>query len=314
MPVKRLSIMMACFFLCATLYMTLGARGSWDFVLPFRGAKLVALIIVGIAISTATVLFQTITYNRILTPSIMGFDALYILVLTLAVFVFGAQTVTRLPATAQFLFTTTLLLITALMLFGTLLTQTRQDLMRMILTGVVLGVLFRSITGVLQRMIDPNEYNVIQVNSYARFTQIDNDILGVAIVLTGGALVATWALRHRLDVLALGHDAAINLGENPGRGMFQVLAIVAVLVSVSTALVGPIAFLGLLVVSLAHLITPSPRHSVLLLSSALISMIVLVGGQLLLERVFVLATPLSVIVDVVGGMVFLALILRGAGK
>lgn len=300
--------------LCSVLYMTLGAKGSWGFILPFRGQKLAALILVGVSVSTATVLFQTISQNRILTPSIMGFDALYVLLLTVLVFMLGGQTYVKLPAIGQFLLNTVLLMGASVALFGTLLGRGRLDLMRMILTGIIFGVLFRSLTGFMQRMIDPNEYAVIQSGSFARFSQIDTALLGISTVLTIAALIVVWTMRHRLDVLALGHTAAVNLGEVPKPASFLVLVIVSLLVSVSTALVGPVAFLGLLVVSLAHQITPSPKHAILLPSAALISAIVLVGGQTILERVLALSTPLSVVVDVLGGLLFLILLLKGAPR
>ncbi len=311
---KRLILMGALLVLCAGLYMTLGAKGSWGFILPYRGQKLAALMLVGVSVSTATVLFQTITQNRILTPSIMGFDALYVLLLTLLVFVLGGQTYVQLPAIGQFLLNTGLLMAASVALFGSLLGRGRVDLMRMILTGIIFGVLFRSLTGFMQRMIDPNEYAVIQSGSFARFTQIETSLLGISTLLTFVALIAVWSIRHRLDVLALGHTGAVNLGENPKRATFLVLVLVALLVSVSTALVGPVAFLGLLVVSLAHLITPTPRHVILLPSAALVAMIVLVGGQTILERVLALSTPLSVVVDVLGGLLFLILLLKGTTR
>ena len=311
MHVKRIGFLALALTTCCLGYMTLGARAGWDFVLPFRGAKLAALLMVAVAVSTATVLFQTITRNRILTPSTMGFDALYVLILTGAVFFLGGRFVVQMPPMGIFAVNVVVLIAAALALFGTLLFQTRHDLMRMILTGIIFGTLFRSVTGMMQRMIDPNEFSVIQVASYARFSKIETELLTIAGALTLAAVVAAWAMRHRLDVLGLGHEAAVNLGEDPKRGQIQALVLVAVLVSVSTALVGPVAFLGLLVVSIAHLITPSPHHAVLLPSAALVSAIVLVGGQTVLERVLGLSTPLSVVVDVLGGLLFLALLLKG---
>lgn len=312
MPVRALGPLGLLLLACALSYMTLGARGNWEFILPFRGVKLVALLLVGCAISTATVLFQTITRNRILTPSIMGFDALYVLILTAAVYFLGSRTVGALPDVVQFLTTLVLLIIGALALFGTLLTSARNDLMRMILTGVIFAVLFRSLTTFLVRMIDPNEYSHIQAAQFARFNRIETDLLWVAGALCVMAMILTWRMRHRLDVLALGHDAAINLGEDPRRGQLQALVLISVLVATSTALVGPVAFLGLLVVNIAHLIAPTARHSVLLIASGLIAGIVLVGGQTILERVLALSTPLSVVIDLFGGLVFLMLILRGS--
>lgn len=311
---SRLVLMIVVLGICAMLFMTLGARGSWSFILPFRGAKLAALVLVGTAVSVSTVLFQTITQNRILTPSIMGFDALYVLILTVAVYFLGAQEFVRLPVTGVFAMNVILLIVASLILFGTLLGRVRQDLMRMILTGIIIGVLFNSLTAFIKRMIDPNEYSVVQIGSFARFNNIETDLLSLSTVLILLALIMIWRLRFRLDVLALGHDKAINLGENPKSGQIIVLILIAILVSISTALVGPVAFLGLLVVSLAHLITPTPYHGILLPSAALIASIVLVGGQMLLERVLLLSTPLIVVVDFVGGIVFLLLLIKGTKK
>lgn len=311
MYVNRLCILALVLGTCIAAYLTLGARGNWGFVLPFRGNKLVALLLVAMAVSTATVLFQTITQNRILTPAIMGFDALYVLILTVLIYVLGGQEFVRLPDVGQFLLNVSLMMLAAVALFGTLLARAGGDLMRMLLTGIIFAVLFRAITGFLQRVIDPNEYAVVQVSSFARFARVEVGLLGISGGLTCLALIAAWQMRHRLDVLALGSETAINLGEDPRRGQFQSLLIIAVLVSVSTALVGPLAFLGLLVVSIARLITPTSSHEILLPSAALISAITLVGGQLVLERFLGLSTPLIVVVDVIGGVVFLMMLLQG---
>ncbi|MGJ8558128.1 MAG: iron chelate uptake ABC transporter family permease subunit [Sulfitobacter geojensis] len=307
---KRLFLLATVLALCVVGYLLLGSRGNWGFVLAFRANKLAALLLVALSVSTATVLFQTITRNQILTPAVMGFDALYLLILTVLVFMLGAQDFVRLPELGQFVLNTVLTMAAALALFGTLLSRGGTDLFRMILTGIIFAGLFRSITSFLQRLIDPNDYVVVQSASFARFSRIDIGLLTLAAVLTVVALFAAWRMRHKLDVLSLGPEAATNLGEDPRRGMFTVLVIVSVLVSVSTALVGPLAFLGLLVVSVARQITPTVSHAMLLPSAALVSAITLVGGQLLLEHLLQLSTPLIVVVDVLGGLVFLTLLLR----
>ncbi len=296
---------------CSGLFMTLGAEGSWGFILPFRGTKLAALILVAVAVATSTLLFQTVTRNRILTPSIMGFDALYLLLLTGTIFTVGAQGYLQVSAIVQFLVTLAFLIAASLALYGTLLQDARQDLLRMILTGVILGGLFRSLIAFMSRMIDPSEFSIIQVHAYARFNDIDTDVLSIASLVCAIALALAWRMRHRLDVLALGHVASINLGEDPRRLQFETLILIAILVAASTALVGPVVFLGLLIVNLAYLITPTARHDVLLLSSALIGAIILIGGQVLLERALGLSAPLSVVIDLLGGLLFLTLLLRG---
>ena len=54
------------------LYMLYRLGGSWEFALETRAVKLAALLLTAIAVAVSTLLFQTLTKNRILTPSIMG--------------------------------------------------------------------------------------------------------------------------------------------------------------------------------------------------------------------------------------------------
>ena len=115
--------------------------GNRGFILGLRGTKLAALITVATAIGVATILFQTVAANRVLTPSIMGFDALYVLLQTALVVALGGAGLTALPAGPKFLAEIAVMTALAALLFGTLLLRGARDLPRMILTGVILGVL-----------------------------------------------------------------------------------------------------------------------------------------------------------------------------
>jgi len=296
------------------IFMTWGARGNWGFVLAFRGTKLLALLVVSAAIAVSTVLFQTITANRILTPSIMGFDALFLLFQAGLVFVLGGFGVTQLPSGLRFGMEFALLMGAALLLFGTLIGAARHDIHRLVLTGIIFGVLFRSLTSFIERLIDPNEFAVVQSSSFASFNSFDADLLRYCVPLCVLGIAAAWHYRRELDVIALGRDHAINLGLNHKRAVLIILIIIALLVSVSTALAGPVTFFGLLVASLAHLIVRSHRHALLLPAASLCAGTVLVGGQAITERVLSLSVPLSVAVEFLGGLVFLTLILRGTQR
>ncbi|WP_336055697.1 iron chelate uptake ABC transporter family permease subunit [Nitratireductor sp. CH_MIT9313-5] len=296
------------------IFMTWGARGNWGFVLAFRGTKLLALLVVSAAIAVSTVLFQTITANRILTPSIMGFDALFLLFQAGLVFVLGGFGVTQLSSGLRFGMEFALLMGAALHLFGTLIGAARHDIHRLVLTGIIFGVLFRSLTSFIERLIDPNEFAVVQSSSFASFNSFDADLLRYCVPLCVLGIAAAWHYRRELDVIALGRDHAINLGLNHKRIVLIILTIIALLVSVSTALAGPVTFFGLLVASLAHLVMRSHRHALLLPAASLCAGIVLVGGQAITERVLSLSVPLSVAVEFLGGLVFLTLILRGTQR
>lgn len=296
------------------LFMTLGARGSWSFVLPFRGVKLFGLALVGIAIALSTVMFQTIINNRILTPSIMGFDALYALIQTILVFMFGAADVSAFDKRLMFVAETGLMLLFAMLLYRWLFSATSRSLHLLLLVGIVFGVLFRSISGFMQRIIDPTEFLILQDRLFASFNSIDQTLLVISTIILGGCIVASWLMLPKLDVLALGREHAIALGLNHRLMVSITLLLVIVMVSVSTALVGPVSFFGLLVANLAYLLMPTARHAIILPTAALLGIIFLAGGQVILERVFGLDTALSVVIEFVGGIFFLLLVIRGAAR
>ncbi len=298
----------------ATCFMTIGVRGNWDFVLPFRGAKLLGLVLVAVAIAVSTVMFQTITGNRILTPSIMGFDALYVLIQTVLVFFIGATRVAGFDAHLMFGVEIGLMLVFATLLYRRLFAATVHSLHLLLLIGIVFGVFFRSIAGFLQRVIDPTEFLILQDRLFASFNSIDRTLLAVSALIVAGCCGAAWRMAPVLDVLALGRERAIGLGVNHRRMVAVTLAIVTLLVAVSTALVGPVAFFGLLVANLAYLLLPTARHAVILPAAAALAVIFLVGGQVILERVFAFDTALSVVIEFVGGLVFLLLVIRGAAR
>lgn len=295
-------------------FLTVGARGRWDFVLAFRGVKLAAIVLVGVAVATAAVIFQTIVQNRILTPSIMGFDALYSLIQTSVVFFIGARGLGFGDQRLAFAVDVCAMIGFALLLYGWLLADERRSLHMMLLVGVVMAAVFRSSTSFMERVIDPNDFVVLQDRLFANFNTVRRELLVPAAIAVLAVLVAVWRLLPRLDVMLLGREAAIGLGVDHRRVTMQVLALVAILTSVSTALVGPITFLGLLVANFAYVIVPGFRHIHIVPAAAFIAVITLAGGQLVLERVFALNAALPMVIEFVGGAVLIALLIRSSRR
>lgn len=298
----------------AALFLTLGARGSWSFVLSFRGVRLLALCTVAFAIAVSTVLFQTITENRILTPAIMGFDALFVLVQTMLVFALGQSALVEIDPLWRFAVNVAVMAGFSWALFRWLFLREMHSLHELVLVGIVLGILFRSLANFLQRILDPNAFQVLQDTLFASFSRADTALLGLALALIGATSLVLWRIGHRFDVLALGRSHAISLGVDHHRTVMVLLVCVSVLVSVSTALVGPVTFFGLLVASLARALVGDSRHRFVLPAAVLLAIVTLVGGQTILERVFRFDTALSIIVEFLGGLVFLLLVLRGAAR
>lgn len=310
MPTRKLLLMSMALVVSMVLFMTVNAQGQWDFVLSFRGAKLLALLVVAYAIAISTILFQTITANRILTPYIMGFDSLYLLIQTVLIFSFGGLGYATMAYGSKFGIEVGLMLLASIVLFSSLFLKASEDLYRMVLTGVILGVLFRSLTSFLQRVIDPEEFAVVQSASFAQFNLVRTELLGLSLVVVGIVSLLIWHYRHKLDVIALGREQAINLGINYKQSLIFILFLIAVLVAVSTALVGPVSFFGLLVSGIVYPVMKTYRHAVLIPAAFLIGALILVIGQLVFEHVLGLQAVLSVVVEFLGGIVFIIFLLR----
>ncbi|MBD0415402.1 iron chelate uptake ABC transporter family permease subunit [Oryzicola mucosus] len=305
---NRIAILAALSVLSVIAFLTIGLRGNIGFVLELRAIKLVALLQVGVSIAVSTVIFQTVTGNRIVTPSIMGLDALYLFGQMALVFALGGLGYSALNPQIKFAGEVLVLMALACALLLPML-RSRLDMGLMLLAGVVFGVLFRSLHSLLARLIDPNEFAVVQGASFANFNAVRTDLLAFASVLTVAALILAWRARHVLDVVSLGSDTATGLGITWSRTVAGLLVLVSALVAVSTALVGPVAFFGLLVVALAERIVNTRRHAVLLPAAALTGIVILVGGQTLFQHWLGSSSTLGVVIEFFGGIAFLLLLL-----
>ncbi len=313
-PVLMLMFLSALAILLMALFMTVGARGDWSFILAFRGKKLAALVMVGFAIAVSTVAFQTVTANRILTPALMGFDALYILMNSVLVFLFGSLTIVAADPIMLFMLNVAAMVGFALLLFRFLFSDSTRSLLLVLLVGIILGTLFRSLTDFTLRLIDPNEFIVLQDFFFANFNTVNADLLWVSAIIILVVSAVGVSRLHALDVITLGRDQAINLGVDHTREVGITIVLVTVLVSVSTALVGPVTFFGLLVANLAYVLIRDHRHVFIMPAAALLAVICLIGGQMLLERLLNFDSSLSIVIEFAGGLVFIFLLLRGAAR
>jgi iron complex transport system permease protein len=291
------------------VFLTIGARGPWAFVLSFRGQRLAALLVVAAAGAMATIAFQAITRNRILTPSIVGFDALFALMQTALVFFVGAAAVSRMDGRLLFLFELAAMLGFAWMIRRGLFDAASRGLTTLLLVGVVFGLLFRSVAGLMQRLMDPGEFVVLQDRLFASFNLVAPELLGLAAALTIAGGAALWRMGPALDVLALGREQATALGLEWRSLVGAAFLLAVALTALSTALVGPVTFFGLLAANAAYALAPIQTVRWTAPMAALAGAIMLVGGQTLLERALGWNGALGMVVELVGGAALLVLLL-----
>ena len=311
---KKMIVMFVLFILAAALYMTLGVifenQKLFEYSMKIRTPKLIAMMITAYAIGSAAIVFQSIINNTIVTPCLLGMDALYTMIHTILVFILGSGSALVVNANCSFLIDLVIMGVTATIIYSYLFKKTKHNVLYVLLIGTVLTSLFSSIQSTMTRIMDPNEYDTLLTTLVASFSNVNSEIMILSITVL---LIVAIALRKELyilDVLTLGKEQAINLGVDYDASIRKLLLGVTLYIAVATAMVGPLAFLGLIIANLSRQLLRTYRHTQLISGSVLFGMIILIGGQLIVEKIFVYAIPVSVFITLFGGMYFLYLLLR----
>ena len=310
---KKLLILALLVLLAAAAYMLVEVNFEneklFRYAMRLRTPKLIVMLITAFAIGGASIVFQSIINNTIVTPCLLGMNSLYTLIHTAVVFFAGTGSFLALNANASFAVDVVLMGLAATVIYGWLFQKTRHNVLYVLLIGTVLSSFFSSIQTTLTRIMDPNEYDTLLTTLVASFSNVNSEIILLSILLLYAVIFVLRKDLMLLDVLTLGKEQAINLGVDYDRSIRRLLLGVTLCIAVATAMVGPISFLGLIIANLARQFLKTYRHTQLILGSALFGMIVLVGGQLLVEHVFTYSIPVSVFITVGGGLYFLYLLL-----
>lgn len=310
---RKLLIVAAIVLICAAGYMLVGVNFAepklFAYSMKIRIPKLLVMLITAFSIGGASLVFQSVINNTIVTPCLLGMNSLYTLIHTAVVFFFGSSSVVAVNANLSFAVDVVLMGIVATVIYSWIFKKTKHNVLYVLLVGTVLTSFFGSIQTTLTRVMDPNEYDSLLNTLVASFSNINSEIIVFSVLLLAGVIFALRKELALLDVLTLGKEQAINLGVDYDRCIRRLLLGVTICIAVATAMVGPISFLGLIIANLSRQLLKTFRHTQLVLGSALFGMIVLVGGQLIVERVYSYAVPVSVFITVGGGIYFLYLIL-----
>ncbi|EAL1170757.1 iron ABC transporter permease [Campylobacter coli] len=307
---KKILILAFLTLIMALVFVFAGLKDFDEYALKNRFLQIAAIVIVAICIAISTVIFQTLCNNKILTPAIIGLDSLYMLLQSALVFSLGSANLSVYRNDINFLITLACMVVFSLGLYKILFSSDKSIYLIMLL-GLIFGTLFSTLSSFFEILIDPDEFMIIQGRMFASFDNVAFDVLALVYIVT--LLSFIWIFRYMkfLDPLSLGKDLSINLGINYQKISKHLMIIIAILTSISTALVGPITFLGLLVVNITYELFKTAKHSILLLACILISILALLGGVFFVSRIFDYNTTISVIINFLGGIYFIYLVLKG---
>ncbi|AOA05043.1 MULTISPECIES: iron chelate uptake ABC transporter family permease subunit [Pseudomonas] len=299
--------------LLALVFVFLGAGMDIEYVIPRRLTRLGAMVIGGVCIAWSSITFQTLTGNRILTPAIMGYEAVYLLLQALLVLLLGTSSVVLLGIHGNFLLSVVVMLAYSWGIHRWLFRDGNSNVYTLLLVGLVLTLVIGTFTQFVQLKVSPGEFSVLQSFSLASFNRVQPpQLLYGALVVAAVALVGRKSLAT-LDVLSLGRDQAISLGVDYRHSVRLHLALIAALVAVSTSLLGPTAFMGIFVANSTYALARTFRHRVTLALGSAVAIGLFIAAQLLVEHVFNYTTTVGILINLLCGGYFLVLMVRTRG-
>ena len=279
----------------------------------WRLPTLICMVIASVAIGVATLIFQSIVNNRIVTPALLGMNSIYSFLHTAAVFVFGTGSALYLNANLSFAADLISMGVVGTLIYWYLFKKTGHNILNIMLIGTVLSSFFGSVQTAMVRVMNPDEYDALLTTLVADFNNVGGEIIVFAIAALAAIGFVLRKDMKLLDVITMGRDQAINLGVDYDNTIRRLIFGVVLCMAVATATIGPVSFLGLIVANLSRQIFRTYRHSHLIAGASLLGMLALIGGQLVSQHVFHFTVPVSTFVTIAGGVYFLYLLLSRKG-
>lgn len=288
---------------------------SSDTVWELRSTRAVGGVLVGATLGVAGVLLQALLRNPLASPDLMGLSSgagLAVMVSTFLAYKVSGElspmVATAVPA-----------MVGAFAVLGLVygLSQKRGliDPVTMVLVGVVISIICGSATVLVQNLLPDRGM------SSARWFmgRLGDDYGWGELAIAGGisGVVLVWAawLGRAMDTASVSPDEARSLGVELGRLRAFEFVGAGVLTALSVVLAGPIGFVGLVCPHAVRLLA-GPGHRVVVIGSALAGVVVVVGADAAIKALpmDIGRLPLGVVTSVIGGPVFLGLLMKGRGR
>lgn len=314
---KKIKLLLLIVSIISILYLTLFSNIDniklFKYILSLRMPTLLVMAISALAIGSASIIFQSIINNRIVTPCLLGMNSLYTLIHTSVMFILGSGSIIAVNSNLSFIVDLIIMSITAALIYSYIFKKTGNNILYVLLIGTVLSSFFGSVQSTMIRMMDPNEYDTLLTTLVADFNNVNSEVILISVILLILLFIFLYKDLLLLDVITLGKDQAINLGVDYDYTVRRLLLGVVLCIAIATAMVGPISFLGLILANLSRQLFKTHKHIYLISGASLMGIIAIIGGQIISQHIFSYSVPISTFITISGGIYFLYLLLFTKG-
>ncbi|MGG5324922.1 iron ABC transporter system permease [Enterococcus pernyi] len=276
---------------------------SMQLLLATRFPRTICLVLVGATSSICGLIMQHLTQNKFVSPTTAGtMDSARLGILVVMLFLPNASLWIRSATAFLFAFAGTLLFLS----FARFFPQKNQLMLPLI--GVMLGNIIGSAATFFayQFQLVQNMSSWLQGN-FATVMRGNYELLYVTIPL----LLILSFFAYQFTIVGLGESFAVNLGMNYRNMQLLGIGLVSLASAITLIMVGTIPFLGVIIPNITAKLYGDQVHKTLGITAIFGSIFLLICDMIARLVIFPYEIPVSVIVGIIGGLIFLYLLVRG---
>ncbi|MDB7102085.1 ABC transporter permease [Enterococcus mundtii] len=276
---------------------------SMQLLLATRFPRTICLVLVGATSSICGLIMQHLTQNKFISPTTAGtMDSARLGILVVMLFLPNASLWIRSATAFLFAFAGTLLFLS----FARFFPQKNQLMLPLI--GVMLGNIIGSAATFFayQFQLVQNMSSWLQGN-FATVMRGNYELLYVTIPL----LLILSFFAYQFTIVGLGESFAVNLGMNYRNMQLLGIGLVSLASAITLIMVGTIPFLGVIIPNITAKLYGDQVHKTLGITAIFGSIFLLICDMIARLVIFPYEIPVSVIVGIIGGLIFLYLLVRG---
>lgn len=283
-------------------YSILDSEDGWDMFFTTRVPRTVALVLAGAAMAMSGLVMQLLTQNRFVEPTTTGTTEWAGLGLLFSLILFPhASVLVKMIISVLFAFVGTMVF------FAFLRRVALRSSLIVPIIGIMLGAVVSAVSSYVALATDTlQQLGIWFMGSFTSVYEGQYEVLWIVLLV----LLAVYFYADKLTVAGLGEDIATNIGLNYQRMILLGTGLIAVATGVVTVVVGALPFLGLIVPNVVSMVRGDDLRSnlpwVCLLGIATVTLCDLIGRIIIAP----FEMPVSVILGVVGAIVFVVLIVR----
>lgn len=271
-----------------------------------RIPRLMAALLAGASLAMSGMLLQSIFNNPLAGPYILGINSGASLMV--AVFLLSGVFVPflNLGIIGAAMLGAFIASIIMIFLSGILRTQ-----IALILSGIMFGSFTAALISIIQLASSSIQVKQYTLWSMGSLQNLEANVIGTyTLILFIGVALASYTVKY-LNVFVIGEKSAKLLGVSVPKTRVLVLLASAILAGTTTAICGPIAFVGMAIPNLVRILLKTQNHHYLLFGNMLIGALFLVLCDLLvIEFSTELPLPLNAITSLIGAPFILFVLLR----